>query len=126
MTDTLTKDKREALERLLERVKGAKGPDREIDLSLMQIVDPGAIPQSSANLPYTASVDAALALVERELPGCFVTLEVKSGGQFHHCEIEGEDDGDWEAVNMPTPSLAILAALAALLSAKLQSGGINN
>ena len=64
---------------------------------------------------YTDSVDAALALAEKVLPDHFMTLKTKTGGAFHHCEIEGEDDGEWKAVNMSSLALAIvLATLLAL------------
>lgn len=77
------------LQSLLERVEKAAGPDREIDAAAFQGFDPdfpeGALqmhagfidpanfatgPYTSVKAPrYTASIDAALALVERVLPG---------------------------------------------------------
>lgn len=64
------------LSALLARVEAATGPDREIDLSLAALAYPKT-PRSywadhtghGAQEEYTASVDAALALIERVLPG---------------------------------------------------------
>lgn len=58
------------LAELLVRVKAATGPDREIDRAIERLEHgPDVIPFTPA---YTASIDAALALVERVLPGWFV------------------------------------------------------
>lgn len=121
---------------LVERVKAATGPDRELDADLWVALVPGASrrnvmdkwpdeepiwefidEQRNTSFRYgllpdmTASIDAALALCERVLPDRFVTIKTKTGGKFHHCELEGEDYGRWSADNMPTVPLAILLAL---------------
>lgn len=59
---------------LIERVRNATGPDRELDRAIQKALDigPTSFTQDEFNhwpLRFTASVDAALALVERVLPG---------------------------------------------------------
>jgi hypothetical protein len=63
---TIDKD---GLASLLERVREAKGPDRELDYAISRFADGELARHSSLHLPYTASIDASLALVERLLPG---------------------------------------------------------
>jgi hypothetical protein len=70
------------LRALLARVENATGPDREIDKALFAVFDPeranrmtyvqyeGYAPMWTAPA-YTASLDAALALVERVLPNAY-------------------------------------------------------
>jgi hypothetical protein len=94
----------QSLEGLIERVKAATAQDRELDCQIAyalnyevegmaasfrsycdvhdlkwgEIARHANSPQSilSHNLPrFTASIDAALALVERVLPGCYWTIE---------------------------------------------------
>ncbi len=127
--------KEQSLERLIERVKAATGPDRELDCRIAYELDfevegmaapfrsycdvhdlkwgdiarHANSPQSilSHNLPrFTASIDAALALVERLLPGWNYTF---SRG---HCELRHPKHRakDVQAFGKTTP-LAILAAL---------------
>lgn len=60
---------------LLERIEAATGPDRELDyLIANSIGDWGPVDDP---FPLTASIDAALALVEKMLPGCL--WEVNGG-----------------------------------------------
>jgi hypothetical protein len=69
-----------ALEVLIERCEAAQGPDRELDLLLAQTFVPDVVvlrrnDDDTGNEPhtyweYSGSVDAALALAERLLPGC--------------------------------------------------------
>src|SRR5262245_50781771 len=71
-----------ALSELLERVRKAKGPDRELDKALWrhlifdaELDKPGHdwMAQVGKTTPaYTASIDSALALVERLLPQGFL------------------------------------------------------
>lgn len=73
------------LAELRERVRAATGPDRELDFALKRLWSDiaarltfkEAIEAPGFTLPpYTASVDAALALVERMLPGWAYNLQV--------------------------------------------------
>lgn len=69
---------------LLDRLKELKGPSREVDAEIARLIcwsPTGVIPAGGApsywysdgfGLPtYTASIDAAVALVEKMLPGAF-------------------------------------------------------
>jgi hypothetical protein len=118
------------LQELLARVEKAEGPDRELEVRLHSI-DPacGRIPVSQTY--YTASLDAALALVERVLPGSYV--ELSGPRKYLHIPTPVPNrwkayiatfnhDGDktgWAA----TPALALLAALLrALISTHSEEG----
>lgn len=124
----------EQLESLRQRVAEATGPDRQIDAALVTTLCPGATVgeyihgegydvvfhayelgiYNKARCPeYTASLDAALALVERLLPDAFIDMHSRAGGR------------NWEVVITTAPScmegkadtapFAILAALLASL-----------
>jgi hypothetical protein len=72
----MTFDK-EGLASLLERVRAAKGPDRQLDRDIQKALDigPTSFTHDEFNhwpLHVTASIDASLALVERLLPGWVV------------------------------------------------------
>jgi len=113
---------------LLERVRNATGPDRELDADILIalecideapwdiIVGRDVINKLSSRTyshpaPITYSVDAALALVERVLPGGMnMVLKLQTGGEYFHAEYE-TDDGDVTAYNHPSLPLAILTAL---------------
>jgi hypothetical protein len=78
---------RDALIALRERVREAEGADRQLDKDVYIL----ALRAAGVTTPpfaywgmisqYTASIDAALALVERVLPGCGYSLE-KDEGRF--------------------------------------------
>ena len=53
---------------LKRRVEEATGPDRELDVELW-VIDPKDSEPESAIPPYTASLDATVALIERVMPG---------------------------------------------------------
>lgn len=124
----------ERLAELLAAVEMAEGPSRELDADLFIVTTPGilnagridrdfgvvgwwprdACYQSAREVPhYTSSVDEALALVERMLPG----VRVRMG-----FEPDGEPDGaNWFArIDGPdfySAKLLPLAILAALIRA---------
>lgn len=127
------------LQGLLERVEKASGPDREVDLLIVELfpespaadivvgrvrrwIDARQPHQYSANafnagqLPYTASLDAALALVERVLPGSVsdVLHEARAAvGRKHALHIRF-----WKPdVDGPYAAALARAVLAALLKA---------
>lgn len=130
---------------LLARVEGASGPDREIDHDICKLFNPGNYEVFEENFRrdlaeaaknglaekrkdavrdmsfwmidrYTASIDAALALMGRVLPGWDWTV---SRGGF--AEVQEPDKGDmgsfWQS-RAATPALAILAATLRALIAK--------
>jgi hypothetical protein len=129
---------RETLIALRERVVAATGPDRELDIQISRALGVeadwhGELDSLGYNhirgfcalgmQPLTASIDAALALVERVLPGCWVegalhpsrpsAIEVHSATVY---DALGSETGN-------TPPLAILAALLSALIAKETARG---
>jgi len=124
---------------LLERVKAATGPGRELDAAIVLTLEPEAFPNTVRSVEddgtivcghygaytfhdapeLTASIDAALALVERALPGWRWSVfhpgydngiyqGGKSGCHLYHPASSGLITAKGFGT---TPSLAILAAL---------------
>jgi hypothetical protein len=136
------------LESLLERVKAASGPDRMLDDALhWQFSDwnniggwwrehkvTGARERFSSGFSpeaFTASIDAALALVERVLPGFVLRVQTadptcSEHSPYRKCEAilapRLHNDEGWQigikVAYAPTPPLAILAALLTALIAQ--------
>lgn len=157
---------KEQLQALLKRVQAATGPDRELDADMDEALRIGLphlpawawqnFPQwknisggrvcclhrdgshglNWSSLEFTASIDAALALVERVAPGGLLDLTlgyepgaadrawpavtlrfypdgVRVDGKQYHAVIEGA----------PTPPLAILAALLRALISQSEERG---
>ncbi len=126
---------------LLDRVKAASGPDRHLD-ALVEVqarrfaayaaglddrtraywngtID-GDVYDSSISYAaprYTASIDAALALVEKMLPGCMwrVQSDPKIGDTFYATLVPSYPAGA-SAGDGATAPLAILAALLTALT----------
>lgn len=125
----------QSLEGLIERVKAAQGSDREIDASLFIALveptwhtspkDPGAVAadkqyfwpegklkyltrNSKVAPQYTASIDAALALVERCLPGWSWNIGHDANDELHATLWHGVTEHDEYAATAP---LAIILAL---------------
>jgi hypothetical protein len=64
--------------------------------------------------PYTDSIDAALALANRLLPGCSWRLQTESDSEGFDAVVlsaERTPPSDGRVTGLPTPALAILAAL---------------
>ncbi len=126
MTDPLT-----AHCRALELVEKATGPDREIDYQVCMIADSGddPIPSYCYPTPFTASLDAVIALVEREMPDA--NWEVKRiGGAWHpgfdHCARvarpysgKGDHEDGKPSADARHKTSAALALLAAFLRARI-------
>lgn len=109
-----------ALKALLERVKSAAGPDRMLDRLIDLDLDAGNTWDTAP--PYTASLDASLALLERVLPGSTyriekhsaVMMEASGGAPFWaSCGAPGEH----ECATGSTNSLALIAAMLEALTA---------
>jgi hypothetical protein len=125
---------------ILERLRAATGPDRELDALIWLETTDGATRRestvtSSTNLwppytidetrdatgrlitvpSYTASIDAALALVERMLPGAAYDMH-KSDKGYSFSILRAYLDRPY--FGGATPALAILTALFAALEAK--------
>lgn len=115
------------LSSILSRVLAADGPDRELDAAICvafyDIPDPprawrvdcvsdSGVVRSYTPARYTASLDAALALVERVRPGAGYRIEYIPNNHPNNrgwasCGLPGEQ----EATYAKTPALALLAAL---------------
>ena len=112
---------------LLERVERSTGPDRELDAHIA-IKAAGMTPTAvyghellgnlhtaPSRFPaYTSSVDAALALIGRVLPGAegFVEFGKRPVAVLF---IDGDDGQTSTVGRAPTPALALCAALLAAM-----------
>jgi len=127
------------LNALLERVKAAKGPDREIDIAIHVIVtNEGRIGDYASvdeytnsaiqlgwNTPrVTSSIDAALALTERVLPGAKRSATELVAGWAASVLIVDSGHPDFVSedyhADAPTAPLAILAATLQALISRVQ------
>lgn len=130
------------LQELLERVKAATGPDRELDhtiearmrehvgsmgFGIYKTADewiPQAIKRNFNSPRYTASIDAALALTERVLPGAGYMYQKPRAGWERRPGLHGYASiGFGEPLkaftaDAPTAPLAILAATLTALASK--------
>lgn len=132
---------RAQLEALVERVRGATGPDREIEADVYVAIfddggwvggnwyvarsDDGSMGSSRViALPaYTASLDAVVALIERELPNYNVSMFSDCGAYFarvEHFDTEWHYISGFDGAGVDRESWC-LAAIDAFLSAKLSS-----
>ena len=118
---------------LLERVEAASGPDRELDAVLWLAFTPGAT-RRTLHVPhwqrpydidetrdekgrliivpsYTSSLDAALALVERVLPGWLWMVASADPPNRLPARVELWTGDEEVRASAATPALALLAAL---------------
>lgn len=120
------------VEGLLERVKAATGPDRELDRAIGEHFGECDYsgpahhrPLSDWARPYTASIDAALALVERCLPGWVVLIDQYPSSWTvniaHYKTGYGVWGDDFDATAKTGP-LAILSALLHALDNQNEAG----
>lgn len=123
-----------SIEELLGRVKAATGPDRGLDDAILKAlsIHSWAGRMSYPDLPMwvdfgssdiTASIDAALALTERVLPGWGIEIGRPAGrGGIGNARLYPGDERNAELTFFgmgETPALAILAAtLSALAQVK--------
>lgn len=128
------------LNALLERVRAASGPDRNLDLAIHMALEPANYAPGWAwddlgRPPHlTASLDATVALVERVLPGWQFALAgpwkwaehtPRAGQPIWYAEVarDSEDDGlGYKEMNDlsyrgATPALALISALLSALLA---------
>ena len=138
------------LTELLARCEAATGPDREIDLELGKALldwhlyehkayqdydtdwaewrwpDNKQVFVFGAVTAFTASIDAALALVERKLPGAWYVMakgRMSAKEPLFGCELLFNHDEQLSIADGPTQSLAILAALLRALIARTPATG---
>jgi hypothetical protein len=112
---------------LIERVEKLDGPDREIDLELARALVPDVIClrynwETSNNEPfvhwrYTASIDAAIALVERCLPGWARGFDAGPKSCIAFVDPHDYADRMFGARHVATASTPAIALLLALLRA---------
>lgn len=134
---------------LLEKLKAATGPDRDLGVRVLTTIGGWSLSEdekrlcrpdgATACLAYNfspahpwdyenpaLSVDAALSLVERLLPGIEPTLYSPGGGcKFWCCQMEyaAERETIYEGLNPTVPALAILVAAVSALIAQQKEGG---
>lgn len=129
------------LRALRDRLGAAKGGDPSLDVRITAaLAEPGEWSEDDIEYackdprrtcdpkPYTSSIDAALALVERVLPGACVEVTVNGTAQDGRkvaqafIWLDAEDHGEygecWQAAN---GSLAILSALLSAQIAELEA-----
>jgi hypothetical protein len=109
MTPTIINTEPSVLSDLLARVEGAKGPNFALEEDIDRVVGHSGLVIPPA---YTASVDAALALVERVLPGWEFALQVErpaDGPAIWRVEM-GDPLRHWTS-EAATPALALLASM---------------
>jgi hypothetical protein len=131
-----------SLPELLERVKAASGPDRELGADLLWVLDharaqavfnnaamgmPRSYPPTlpipaglgrlavrAMGADITASIDAAVALIERTLPGwrwMVRRIYPEDGGGPLFCAYAEQVDGPMFSRTAPTAPLALIIAL---------------
>ena len=109
------------LRRLEGRIARATGADSGLDRAIREALD-GAAPADGVP-PYTASVDACLALIGRALPGWHWHVGWGPGGILPYASLSRDGAGPAGRVEMtaPTVPLALLGTL--VKAARLDRGG---
>lgn len=107
------------LDDLIRRVEAATGPDRELDFDVCAAL--GLYEAEPTYGPHlrriwhgprlTASIDAALALVEKVLPGCTDTSDASYPEAGIEWTLFPDGGDDWITGTAKTRPLAIIAAL---------------
>ena len=107
---------------IIDRLEKADAPDRTIDW-MIHVMDGLDGVGSYGNHPaFTASLDAAIALLERMLPGHFLDIGMRPGwrGKPVRPVADIYDIDSSDADHMPlegaTPAIAVLAALFRVLA----------
>lgn len=113
---------------LQARVRAAEGPDREIDVALEVTLDTKQIGWEKWSIAqlYTSSLDAAVALVERMLPGWFWRMwggRGKPGAHLNRVNLELCERHDEAHGDGVTPCLALIDATLSALIAKAEREG---
>jgi len=107
-----------SLSALLERVEGATGGDRALDSAIERACfgDAPITEGWGGTLDYTASVDAALALIGRVKPGMEFHLSTARHRKGWSVKTWVSDDKySGRLLDAPTPALALCAALLAAM-----------
>lgn len=113
----------QSLDGLIERVKAATGPDQELEAELfdaligVDALDAKRWYGGGWEARVTASIDAALALVERCLPGWGLEIGLPSGRAYGSCRLFPGDNRNKELTCFGKGQTAPLAIILALLTA---------
>ena len=100
---------------LLSRVRAASGPDRELDADIWRALCwEHHSHEIAKGTPFTGSIDAAVALVERALPEWCYSIG-------KNCAIMWDDERIVET-EAASNALALIAALLAALEQKESAG----
>jgi hypothetical protein len=101
------------LSQLLSRVEEAQGPNYELEVDIARALEPERLARNSKPPPYTASLDSALALVERAVPDltCLDQSFVKGNSPAYDVTMWREGSRFVSSAEHSTPALALLAAL---------------
>lgn len=110
---------------LLVRVEGATGVSYELEERIALALEPDRLTHFRTPPRYTSSLDAALALVTRVLPGWYgvVSFGGTSGAQEAALSPPGKTPAVAVETSAATPSLALLAAM---LKALKEDGSARN
>lgn len=101
------------IETLLERVRGLKGPDRDVDRKIMVAVFGYGVHDALPLPAYTASLDAIVELVKHDLPGGTWTYRTDDAGlpTAEAWWTNSAGDLSFEEASGATEPLALCAAL---------------
>lgn len=120
------------LNELLERVTSATEPDRDLDAAIEACVGEkprklGAGPAMRPLCPpFTFSVDAALELIERALPGWGIEVTMPAGYAYGGARLYPGDDRNRELTAFGKARTLPLAIIAALLVALIRKESSND
>lgn len=113
-----------ALSELKRRVDEATGPDRELDVDLTIFFGPGTSTLLELVFPLTASIDAAVALIERVLPGWGYMIAAGVGVADAFLSASDWPTGpEFSGTSTAQSARVPLALLSALLAAVEAQGG---
>lgn len=110
----------DGISKLLERVEKATGPSYALECEIAVALEPERAVAGLLSPNYTRSLDAALALVERKMPGRDIDLEIRetmTDGKVLritdatiYAQAYSDDRRDFKAYGS-SPALALIAAL---------------
>ncbi len=105
------------LTELLAKVREAKGANYMLEIEIADAL--GTHPRFSPPPQFTASIDAALALVERVMPGCAMNAWIDpTRPEPRRCQADIFPEDHSFGGSAPTLPLAICAALLSALIAR--------
>ncbi len=124
MTEKAIEAAAKTIPALIEKLRGLEGPSPELDAEIWAEFDfMRETRQMDRNWPalvptYTASPDAVVALIEREMPKCLCDMNTFGAAAIYPNWLIGDVDTKY-AATAETPALALLIAF---LEAKMEIG----